>query len=112
MSLSKEKRKHFQYPAQNMQDAVDEVKSGALTAWAAAKKYQLPYQTLKDKIDGTHVGKVGVKCILSEEDETELAAWIKERAKMAFPLDKDELMDAAIKIAERRGDKQFAEQGF
>lgn len=112
MSENKEKRKNCQYPAESMDQAVEDVKSGVSTMWEAAKKHQIPYQTLKDKIEGKHDGKVGRKCILSREDEADMASWIKERAKMAFPLTKDDLMDAAFKIAERKGDQKFSEEGL
>jgi hypothetical protein len=79
--------------------------------WEAAKKYKIPYQTLKDKFDGKHNGKMGRKTYLTAEDEEQMASWIRERAKMGFPLSKEELLDSAVKICDRRGYQKFADKG-
>jgi hypothetical protein len=112
MSTAKPKRKNRQYTAQSMQEALDDVKEHGIKLWEAAKKHKVPYQTLKDKFDGKHTGKVGRKSILTAEDEELMVSWIQERAKMGFPLAKDELLESAVKIAERRGDRKFAEKGL
>lgn len=106
------RRKNCQYPTISLQDAIADVQNGELTTWEAAMKHNVPYQTLKHKIEGTHEEKVGAKTILALEDELELVKWIQDRAKMGFPLAKEEFLDAAMKIADRKGNRKFAEKGM
>lgn len=112
MSASRVKRKNCLYNSGNLQLAIQEVGDNTISVWNASKKFKIPYQTLKEKIDGTHNGKIGVSTILSAEDESELAEWIRERAKRAFGVEKKELLEAASNIAIKRGGKQFGPKGL
>lgn len=106
------KRKYNQYPKEALEEAISDVKNDRLDLWEAAKHYKIPYKTLKNKVEGKHTGKVGAKCILSLEEENQIVNWIQQRARMGFPLAKDEVLEAARKIANRNGGKQFSEQGL
>jgi hypothetical protein len=112
MNEKSEKRKNCTYSDQDLLQAIEDTQVGTLTAWKAAEKYKIPFTTLKRKIAGTNTGKYGRDTILSAGDEEKLASWIKRRARMGFPIEKKELLEAAVKLAEKRGGKQFSDQGW
>lgn len=49
----------LKYSPETLQKALDEVKTGALTAYAAHKKYDIPKSTLSDKLKGIHSQALG-----------------------------------------------------
>ena len=62
-----------------MLEAMKYVLEKKSTIRGAAKKYRVPYSTLKDRIHGRvqHGTKPGVKTVLSPEEEEELVKYIK-----------------------------------
>ena len=69
----------LQWNDQNMMDAMRNVKDHGMTIRGAAKKYNVPYSTLKDRIKGRvkHGVKPGVKTVLRPEEEEELVKFIQ-----------------------------------
>lgn len=107
-----DKRKNRQYTQQQLENAIRMTNEGT-DAWEAAKSHGIPYQTLSDRLNGRYKSsQVGAKSILSKEDEMELVNWIRNRAKLGYPLSKKEFTDAAVKVANRRGKKTFGPKGL
>ena len=69
----------LQWRDKDMQDALVSVKEKKMTIRGAAKKYNVPYSTLKDRVKGRvlHGTKPGVKTALSPEEEEELVKCIQ-----------------------------------
>jgi hypothetical protein len=112
MSEKTEKKKNRACSADDLREAIEEVKNGTVTAWKAAKKYKIPYQSLKNKIDGKYDGgKHGATTKLTAADEDQLVDWIKRRARIGHPIDKAEFFEAVTQIAEKRGGKKFTNNG-
>jgi hypothetical protein len=111
MSKEKEKKKNLLYTDDDLRKAIEETQNGTSTAWKAAEKFKIPFNTLKYKINDMHGGKYGAATRLSAEDEEQLCSWIKRRARMGFPIDKKEFLYAAIQITEKREGKKFTEKG-
>jgi hypothetical protein len=62
-----------------MLEAMKSVEDKKMTIRGAAKKYMVPYSTLKDRVHGRvrHGTKPGVKTALSPEEEEELVRYVK-----------------------------------
>ena len=62
-----------------MLEAMCSVEEKKMTIRGAAKKFSVPYSTLKDRIHGRvkHGTKPGVKTVLSPEEEEELVNYIR-----------------------------------
>ena len=62
-----------------MQDAMKSVSEKKMTIRGAAKKFRVPYSTLKDRVHGRvkHGTKPGVKTALSPEEEEDLVRYIR-----------------------------------
>ena len=62
-----------------MVDAMKAVEDKKMSIRGAAKKFGVPYSTLKDRVHGRvrHGTKPGVKTVLSPEEEEELVRYIR-----------------------------------
>ena len=62
-----------------MLEAMKSVDEKKMTIRGAAKKYIVPYSTLKDRVHGRvrHGTKPGVKTVLSPEEEEELVKYVR-----------------------------------
>jgi predicted transcriptional regulator len=62
-----------------MESAMKDVQERNMTLRGAAKRNNVPYSTLKDRIQGrvVHGTKPGVKTVLSPEEESELVTCIQ-----------------------------------
>ena len=62
-----------------MLEALKAVQEMKMTIRGAAKKFAVPYSTLKDRVHGRvrHGTKPGVKTALSPEEEEELVRYVK-----------------------------------
>jgi len=67
-----------------MENAMSDVRERNMTLRGAAKKNNVPYSTLKDRIQGRvmHGTKPGVKTVLSPEEENELMVCIQVSSKI------------------------------
>lgn len=87
------------YSAEDLQDALDEIRSGSLSVYGASSKFNIPKQTLNDKIKGKHTKKPGSEQILSNELEDRLAAHISFNAEFGTPLTKTQILKIAGEMA-------------
>lgn len=71
-----------------MLDAMKAVEEKRMTIRGAAKKFLVPYSTLKDRVHGRvrHGTKPGVKTALSPEEEEELVRYIKDMEAAGFQM--------------------------
>jgi hypothetical protein len=69
----------LQWRNKDMLEAMCAVEERKLTIRGAAKKFGVPYSTLKDRVHGRvkHGVKPGVKTVLSPEEEEELVNYIR-----------------------------------
>ena len=69
----------MQWKNKDMQEAMKFVGEKKMTIRGAAKKFGVPYSTLKDRVHGRvkHGTKPGVKTALSPEEEEDLVKYIK-----------------------------------
>ena len=86
-----------------MKAAVDSVSSSKKGLREAARLYNVPVETLRQRVQGI----VELECrpgpptVLSEEEEDELAKYLVEMADMGFGLGRETVMRMAYKIAEK-----------
>lgn len=78
LEVSMRRGKYFtSYSQQDLLNAIDEVKNGSLTAYAASKRYMIPENTLRYRMSGATSDVHGKSTVLSAEVEELLADWIK-----------------------------------
>ena len=73
-----------------MIEAMKAVEDKKMTLRGAAKKFSVPYSTLKDRVHGRvrHGAKPGVKTALSPEEEEELVRYVRV-CRTCFPSNRD-----------------------
>lgn len=97
-----EHRKKLLYTNEDLQNALAAVKNG-MKVFAAAKSYNIPDQTLRDKISGKSLSErraSGMKSILSSDIEKKLVLWLTQCARQGFAIDKKTLLDNVQKIVQ------------
>ena len=111
MALSKlQPRK--QWSKESMIAAVESVEGG-MGVREAARLYNLPYETLRRRVN--HV--VSVECrpgpptVLTDDEEEQLASYCIKMADMGFGLSRDDVMLTAFRIAESSGRKHPFQKG-
>lgn len=99
------------YSENDLQLALEEVRNNCLTCYAAAKKFNIPKETLRKRVKGLSSGKHGAEKVLSEEQERELEEWILLHAANGSPKTRKEISKAAGEIAALHPDslKHFKE---
>jgi len=102
---NKKKRKLLQWTAENMSKAIEAVKTGRLSTYAASKQFHVPRMTLSDRVDGRVKidAKMGKQTYLSADDELSLCHYIDYMAKRGFPLSITDVKGFAFSIAKERG---------
>lgn len=93
------KVKRCQYSAEDMEAAVEDVKSGKRNTIEASKEHKVPISTLRDRLNGIHTGQYGRTTTLSADEESEIVRWIEDCAKLGQPLSKEQVIQAAIEIS-------------
>ena len=85
--------------------AMTDVREGKLTAYAAAKRYNVPRRTLDDRIKGRveHGTNPGPSTVLTSEEEASLVAYLLYMAQHGFPLTPTMTKAFAWAIAIRSG---------
>ena len=80
------KAKNMLYEKADLLKAIEAVKEGELTVSASARMYNIPRQTLKDKVSGKHSKTVGRQTELTAEEEQSLVYYINYMASVGQPL--------------------------
>jgi Tc5 transposase DNA-binding domain/helix-turn-helix, Psq domain len=101
MEIEQTKRGPYakKYTAEDLRTALDEVGSGSLSVYAASKKFNIPKQTLNDKVQAKHSSNPRSEKILSEVEENRLVAYILLNADAGNPLIKSQILKIAGEIA-------------
>jgi len=84
MSRNFNVHKRRAYGEATLKLAIESVREKKLNVTDAAQRYEIPRQTLDDKIKSKHLGKYGKKTALSTEDEKLLADYTKSESKSAI----------------------------
>lgn len=93
------------YSEDDMQNALEECKNTSLSICAVSKKFNIPRQTLSDKIKGKYSSSgSGNQKTLSAEEENRLAEYILLNADAGNPLTKVQIMKIAGEIANLNSD--------
>lgn len=94
------KRKKLQYTDDDLKRALEAIEKG-MTVFSSSKKYGVPYQTLRDKVNGKSVKSrrhSGLASILTVDIENKLVSWVQTCARQGFAIDKTILLDNVQKI--------------
>lgn len=96
-----------QYCDEIMAQAVGEIKSNSISAYAASKKYKIPVSTLRDRVKGLHNKTYGAEKVLSEEEESLLAEWVILCSRSGFPKSKKQILKTGGQLANLHPTKTF-----
>ena len=89
MPRNYEKKKHMKYSAEDLTAAIEEVRSGTLSLYSAAKKYNIPQTTLFGQVKGTHGRKASR---LTEEEESTIVETCLIFSEWGYGLGKKEIL--------------------
>ena len=87
------------YTQEQLGNALDEIAKGR-SIGQVSKKYDIPKSTLSAKVNG----KLPINCTrgpatyLQPEEETRIATWILNKAKLGFPMHPNQVKDAVQKV--------------
>ena len=93
------------YTQEQVERAVDLVRSKQMSLLGASKAFGIPYATLGDKVRGRRPMQAASKTVLSKEEEKKLVEWLVEVSRRGFGLTKDDLKDMVKTILDDRGVK-------
>lgn len=86
------------------------MKDGA-TQYYASNKFNIPYQTLRDKITKKHPEKIGQSTVLNDSEERSLTLWIMDCSEIGMPKTKSQILKAAAELSvlhnRKRNGKKF-----
>lgn len=99
LSSNNLKRKYGQYSKENLDIALKKVKHGECTIYQSAKTHDVPFNTLKRKLQESGESSRGPQKILSVEEEAELVEFVLECAKVGYPVTANFLMTKAHEIS-------------
>lgn len=76
----------LQWRQKDMEEALNMVRADKITIRAASRRFNVPYSSLKDRVNGRvmHGARPGVKTVLSPEEELELVHYIRDMAHAGF----------------------------
>lgn len=97
---TKVKKKFHQYSEQNLQSAIQSIRTGTKTR-EACKIFGVPRSTVQDRLKGRVSEKprqVGPDPYLTLKNENRIVSCLFELAKCGFPLKKQELLETVQKI--------------
>ncbi|KAL8610230.1 hypothetical protein ACOMHN_038925 [Nucella lapillus] len=81
------------YTQDQVEKAVQLVRSKQMSLNGASKAFGIPYATLGDKVRGRRPMKAAPKTVLSCEEETKLVKWLIELSRRGFGRTKKDLKD-------------------
>lgn len=76
--------------SENINHALVPVRNSEMIAYKASKLYEVPYQTLSDKLKNIHINRFGHTTVFTKVEESLIVKWIHHRAKIEFPLTKEQ----------------------
>ena len=85
--------KYVNYSQEDLDNAIEAVRSGHLSKRKAAVTYVVPRQTLLDKINHIHLNPIGHPTMLSRAVETILATLLIFMLNIGFGLNKHEVCE-------------------
>ena len=78
---------------EEMKAAIDEVRNGGLSMYAASKKFNIPEPSLRRHIHRSDIGKVGRSSALTPEEEKEIVETCQIFAEWGFGLTKPDIVN-------------------
>ena len=84
------------YEAHQLNEAIEEVKTGKMTISAASKKFGVPRSTLSDHIHDKVKGPQGGPAMLSKEEEQALVDYMLYMSRHNFPVTRDDIRSTII----------------
>lgn len=104
---TKKKYERFKYSEEDLQNAMESVRSKQLSLNKAALQFKIPKSTLSKKLTGktTEERRMGPPPVLTAIEERNLEEWIIGKAKIGFPMHKDDVKDAVCKVMKETGRK-------
>jgi len=98
-------KKRKQWRDEDMCAALHAVQHGQLKISEAVKKFNVPRQTLRDRISGrvAHGTKPGPKPYLTKEEESEFAEFLVETAKAGYGKSRQQVKAIAENVAQDKG---------
>lgn len=102
---SKTARKERLYEQTTLEEAAEKIRDSKISLSQASSIYNIPKGTLHNKVHGKTplVCKKGPSTILSHEDESHIATWIINMAKVGYPVSHHDLKDTVAQFFEERG---------
>lgn len=100
------RKKIIKYSEEDLQKAVEEVRTKKLTSYEAAEKYGIPRSTIIHRLYGTRgakQSKAGRPTVFSLDVESKIASLIHIMEKSGFPLTKKELRSMISEYIRRNG---------
>ena len=100
---------------ESMRQAIEAVRSGEMGANRAARAFDVPASTLKDRVSGRvkHGTNPGPVPYLSSDEENELATFLIECSKIGYGKTKREILVIVQKTLEKKGrDVNFNGEGW
>lgn len=79
------------YTLADLEECLQKVRSGTLSAYTAAKDYKIPINTIKNKIQNRHIENVGRPTDLPEEEEKIIKDHVKVLADSRIPIGIDDV---------------------
>ena len=106
------RKKRTNYQDLLFKSAIKSVEEKKLSVSAAARKYDIPRQTLSDKVKSKHNGTYGGRTALSTDDENVLVEYIKYMGAVGHPLNVSEIKAFAWSVGKRSSNPEcFGENG-
>lgn len=95
MDSNKNKYERFRYTQETLERALRSIANGELTINKASNLYKIPKSTLHNKLTNKVPlqRKMGPPSELSVDEETKIAEWIINKAKLGFPMHPEEVFD-------------------
>ncbi|XP_046739416.1 uncharacterized protein LOC124407375 [Diprion similis] len=104
---------------ESLKAAINALKNGEMSVYAAAKAYQIPRKTLERRFKNNNdkKGPTGPTCFFGDENERKLANHIKVMQAKGFPLTIDDVRKVAYLLAEQlnlnhRFNKETGKAGY
>ncbi|KAK9686715.1 CENP-B N-terminal DNA-binding domain [Popillia japonica] len=97
------KRKYRDFSKEELENAIEAVKSKTLSLHEAAQTYGISKSTLWRKVKNRHMKSIGGQTVLSETEEEQIVETILYAADWGFPLDKEDIKDLIQSYLHRQG---------